>query len=268
MIRVYVEGVGLRGPGLDGWEASRPILTGQFPYEARTILVPTASLLPPNERRRAPPIVKLALAVGAEAFAPTCRQAAATPAIFASSGGDGETIDAILRTLAGTERELSPTRFHNSVHNVAAGYWSIATGARTPSTSLCAHDGSFAAGLIEAGAQLQAGAAAVVLIAYDLPYPGPLAAARRIAEPFGAAFVLAASPAGTSVGRLEIELSPVADAITQAEPPALESLRRSVPAARCLPLLAALADDRPAQLALDYLDDLALRLTVTPGAAG
>jgi hypothetical protein len=268
MIRVHVEGVGLRGPGLDGWEASRSTLAGQSPYEARPILIPAASLLPPNERRRAPPTVRLALAVGAEAFAPTGRQPAATPAIFASSGGDGETIDAILRTLAGTERELSPTRFHNSVHNVAAGYWSIATGARIPSTSLCAHDGSFAAGLIEAAAQLQAGAAAVVLIAYDLPYPGPLAAARRIAEPFGVAFVLAASPAGKTIGRMEIELSPATDTITEVEPIALEPLRRSVPAARCLPLLVALAEDRPAELTLDYLDDLALRLRVTPGGAG
>jgi hypothetical protein len=45
-------------------------------------------------------------------------------------------------------------------------------------------------------------------------------------------------------------------------------LRRSVPAARCLPLLVALAEDRPAELTLDYLDDLALRLRVTPGGAG
>jgi len=268
MTRVYVEGVGLRGPGLDGWEASRPILTGLSPYEARPILVPTASLLPPNERRRAPPIVKLALAVGAEAFAPAARQPAGTPAIFASSGGDGETIDAILRTLAGTERDLSPTRFHNSVHNVAAGYWSIATGARTPSTSLCAHDGSFAAGLIEAGAQLKAGASAVVLIAYDLPYPGPLAAARLIAEPFGVAFVLAASSAGNTIGQMDIELSPAAGPITKAYPAELEPLRCSVPAARCLPLLAALAIGRPAYVALDYLDDLALRLTITAGGVG
>ena len=28
-----------------------------------------------------------------------------------------------LRALAGAEREVSPTRFHNSVHNAAAGYW-------------------------------------------------------------------------------------------------------------------------------------------------
>ncbi len=114
--------------------------------------------------------------------------------MFASSGGDGETIHEILATLAGPARELSPTRFHNSVHNVAAGYWSIATGAKTPATSLCAHDGSFAAGLLEAGAQALATNGTVTLIAYDLPYPEPLASVRRIAAPFAVALLLSPVP--------------------------------------------------------------------------
>jgi hypothetical protein len=272
MIRLHVEGIGLRGPGLDGWAASLPVLAGTRPYEPRPIAVPAASLLPPNERRRAPQIVKLALATGAEACEAAGRAPARTPAIFASSGGDGETIDAILCTLAGTERDLSPTRFHNSVHNVAAGYWSIATGARAPATSLCAHDGSFAGGLIEAGAQVMAGAEAVVLIAYDIPYPGPLAAARPIAEPFGVALVLAASPASQTIGQVDIALSPGASSVSASvsvtRPAALEALRRSVPAARCLPLLAALAIGEPATIVLDYLDDLALTLRITPGGGG
>jgi hypothetical protein len=265
MMRLHVEGVGLRGPGLDGWIASRPIFLGTEPYAPRPIAVPAPSLLPANERRRAPQIVKLALATGAEAFDACGRMPAETPTIFTSSGADGETIDAILHTLAGTERALSPTRFHNSVHNVAAGYWSIATGARTATTSLCAHDGSFAAGLIEAGAQVMAGASAVALIAYDLPYPGPLGAVRQIAEPFGVAFVLAAEQGGHTIAQIDIDLIARSDAAASACAAALEPLRRSVPAARCLPLLAALAAGRHADLTLDYLDDLALALQVTPG---
>ena len=267
MIRLSVQGIGLRGPGLDGWEASRPILAGQALYEPRPIAVPMASLLPANERRRAPRSVKLALATGSEAFEAAGVVPTETPAIFASSGGDGETIHAILHTLAGTERELSPTRFHNSVHNVAAGYWSIATGARTPLTSLCAHDGSFAAGLIEAAAQVAVGAPAVALIAYDLPYPGPLAAVRPIAETFGVAFVLSAAPSSRTVGQIDLDLLPVSGTSGAACPAALEKLRRSVPAARSLPLLAGLAIGQPAEIALDYLDDLALSLRITPGGA-
>jgi hypothetical protein len=267
-MRLHVEGIGLCGPGLAGWAASLPILCGRLPYAPGPIALPSASLLPANERRRAPQIVKLALAAGAEAFGASGRKPAETPAVFASSGGDGETIHAIMHTLAGAERELSPTRFHNSVHNVAAGYWSIATGARTPATSLCAHDGSFAAGLLEAGAQVMAGASAVVLIAYDLPYPGPLAAVRRIAEPFGVAFVLAADPSRHTIGRIDLDLMAPPFAASSASPAALECLRRSVPAARCLPLLAALATGVATDLALDYLDDLAIAVRVAPGSAG
>lgn len=265
MMRLYVEGIGLRGPGLDGWEASLPIFAGTAAYEKRPIAIPPAGLLPANERRRAPDMVKLALATGAEAFAAAKRAPGETAAIFASSGADGETIHAILQTLAGTERALSPTRFHNSVHNVAAGYWSIATGARTAATSLCAHDGSFAAGLIEAGAQVLAGAPAVVLIAYDLPYPGPLAAIRQIGAAFGVAWVLAAEPSGQTIGRIDIDLSPGGAAPSPASPDALEPLRRSVPAARCLAVLAALAAGAPRAVTLDYLDDLSLTVQVTPG---
>ncbi len=206
MMQLFVEAIGLRGPGLEGWEASAPILSGQAPYLSAQTIIPPAALLPANERRRAPQTVKLALSVGAEAFASAGLTPASCPTVFASSGGDGETIHEILATLAGPARELSPTRFHNSVHNVAAGYWSIATGAKTPATSLCAHDGSFAAGLLEAGAQALATDGTVALIAYDLPYPEPLAAVRHIAAPFAVALLLSPARTPQSLTRLDIDL--------------------------------------------------------------
>ena len=94
------------------------------------------------------------------------------------------------------ERDVSPTRFHNSVHNAPAGYWSIATGARGPSTSLCAHESSFAAGLLEAAIQAHAEATRVLLIAYDLPHPFPLSAVAPVSAPFGVALLLAPARLG------------------------------------------------------------------------
>jgi hypothetical protein len=45
---------------------------------------------------------------------------------------------------------------------------------------------------------------------------------------------------------------------------ALEALRKTIPAARGLPLLAALASGRAAEaVTLEYLDDLALRVEVS-----
>lgn len=261
MMRLFVETLGLRGPGLEGWQASVPVLSGQSPYSPAQTIIPPAALLPANERRRAPQTVKLALTVGAEAFDNARLSPASCPTIFASSGGDGETIHNILTTLAGPVRDLSPTRFHNSVHNVAAGYWSIAAGARTPSTSLCAHDGSFTAGLLEAGAQAKDTGAMVALIAYDLPYPAPLAAARPIAAPFAVALLLSPAATPNSLARLDIDLS--APEPSACGTPELEALRRAIPAARALPLLEALAGRKNIRITLDYLDNLSAAVQVT-----
>jgi hypothetical protein len=263
MITAYIEGIGLCGPGLDGWAQAAPVLNGSACYIAAPANPPPSTLLPAAERRRAPKTVKLALAVGTEAFAAAQRDAAATPTIFSSSGGDGETIHEILDTLSSDMRELSPTRFHNSVHNAAAGYWSIATGATAASTSLCAHDDSFAAGLLETLAQTDATGAAAALIAYDVPYPEPLFAARPVGAVFGVALVL--SPVQTPAAFVRLDLSllagarPCSTAIC-----ALEELRRTTPIARALPLLAACAGSLPAEVALAYLNDMTLQLTITP----
>ena len=148
MIRLYVEGIGLRGPGLNGWAESLPVLAGRQDYLAAPTSIPPSLLLPANERRRAAQIVKIALAVGTEAFAAAGRDPAGTATVFTSSGGDGDTIHDILSVLASPQRELSPTRFHNSVHNAASGYWSIAQDCMEASTALCAYDASFGAGLL------------------------------------------------------------------------------------------------------------------------
>lgn len=261
MISLYVEGVGLCGPGLEGWGAGEAVLRGEADYAPGPANVPPSPLLPANERRRAPKTVKLALAVGAEACAAAGRDPAGLPAIFTSSGGDGETIHEILNVLASPMRALSPTKFHNSVHNAAAGYWGIATGATAASTSLCAHDGSFAAGLLEAASQATASGQAVVLIAYDVPYPAPLNMARPIAAMFGLALVLSPAATAASRARLDVALRPGAHMPSPAAP-ALEEMRQTTPAARSLPLLEVLAGDAAQAVMLEYLPDLALQVNI------
>jgi len=260
-MRVFVEGIGLCGPGLDGWSASLPILAGARDYTNAPTRVPPSSLLPPNERRRAVQTVKIALAVGAEAFFAAGRNPAETASIFTSSGGDGDTIDEIMSVLASANRELSPTRFHNSVHNAPSGYWGIANGAKTPSSSLCCHDGSFAAGLLEAAVQAVTEQRAVVLIAYDVCYPAPLSLVRPISAPFGAALVLSPERSDSAIACLDLHLD--ADSPPSVMEPALEALRGTIPAARCLPLLAVLARQTAEAVTLEYLDDLALHVEVT-----
>jgi hypothetical protein len=261
-MRVYVEGIGLCGPGLLNWETALPVLAGQADYVPAQVVPPPCLLLPPNERRRATQTVKFALAAGAEGFVRSGRDPGRTSTVFTSSGGDGETIHAIMNALAGATRELSPTRFHNSVHNAAAGYWSIASGAKAASSSICAHDDSFAAGLLEAVAQLGA-EPAVAVIAYDVQYPSPLAELRPIGAAFAAALIFSRQRSDRSFASIDLEFLAAPRAATEMASPALRWLQASVPAARCLPLLAALAG-QGAEVTLSYLGDMALSLRVAP----
>ncbi len=262
-MRVYVEGVGLCAPGLHSWADSVSVLAGDRDYVLAPIRVPPAGLLPANERRRAVQTVRLALAVGAEAFGVAGRDPAETASVFASSGGDGETIHDILSILASSNRELSPTRFHNSVHNAPAGYWGIATNSQAASSSLCCYDDSFAAGLLEAAVQATAEGRPVALIAYDVQYPSPLCEARAIGSAFAAALVLAPDPTNAALAELDLDLRPGSD-ISVIDSPGLEALRQCAPAARSLPLLIALARKTEVSLSLSYLEGMLLKVNVRP----
>ncbi len=166
-LTAFIESIGLVGPGLTDWPHAADVLSGRVPYApARTELPPPAGL-PSAERRRTGPVVRVALAAGHEAVAASGRDAAMLATVFSASGGDGQNCHAICETLAGDDRQLSPTRFHNSVHNAPAGYWSIATRAMATSNVLCAHDGSFAAGLLESLCQVVVDRVPTLLIAYD-----------------------------------------------------------------------------------------------------
>ena len=262
-MRVYVEGVGLLGPGLKGWQASRAILRGDASYVEEPTVVTASDLLPPAERRRTGLPVKLALAAGREAFANAGRDPSVTATVFTSSSGDGENLDHICTTLASADRDISPTRFHNSVHNAPAGYWSIATRSQAPSTSLCCHDASFGAGLLDAASQVAVEGKPVALITYDQPYPEPLHAVRPLDVSFGMALVLTPQATERTIATLDVSYVPEKAADTRMTNDALERMRGNVPAARCLPLLAALAKAVPALVIIAY-GDRHLRVEVSP----
>lgn len=262
-MRVFVEGVGLLGPGLQGWEAARRVLAGEEPFRSALTVIGASELLPPAERRRTPVPVKLAIAVGQEAFQSSGRDAAATATVFTSSSGEGETLHHMCEALASAEREVSPTRFHNSVHNAAAGYWSIATRSREASTSLCAYDASFTAGLLEAVTQVASWGKPVALIAYDQPYPEPLHSARPLLASFGVALVLAPEPTRRASAMFELTVLPGDEKPTRMSDSGLEELRLGVPAARALPLLEALARKMAGNVVLDFQTETRLRISVS-----
>ncbi|HAF44552.1 MAG TPA: 3-oxoacyl-ACP synthase [Gallionellaceae bacterium] len=264
MMRLYVEGIGLLGPGLDGWSASRAVLTGEAAYVAAPTNLRASDMLPAAERRRAGVPIKLALTVGQEAFLQAGRETKTASTVFTSSGGDNDNVHAINGILATAPREVSPTRFHNSVHNAAAGYWCIAAGSHEPSTSLCAYDASFVAGLLESATQVVVDDAVVALVAYDHSYPEPLHSVRPITTSFGAALILTKQQSAKSLAAIDVEFRSGKAPETTMKDEALEDLRKGVPAARVLPLLAALAAAKTTQISIDYLEGNHLDIRVTP----
>ncbi len=253
-IEAGILGVAIWGPGLEGWAASRAMLAGEAPYEPRPSPPPPPLILPATERRRAGPVVRLALAVAHEAAAASGLDPAALRSVFGSSNGDGLVVGSILDGLARAgphERVVSPTQFHNSVHNAAAGYWSIAMGSRQPATCLGAHDWTWAASLLKAMADVATDGQPVLLCCYDHPLPPPLHQLRPTGEAFGAGLVLAPPQQGRP--RLRIEYGTDAP---DSEPAAgaFDALMRSSPAARALPLLTLLARMQAGEHLLPYMD--------------
>ena len=258
-----VEAVGLMAPGLVGWTASQAVLAGQRSYVVEPMPATMATLLPANERRRITATIKLALQVAQEAMTQADLDAGTVPTIFASSGGDSEVLDKICTALTQPDRPVSPTHFHQSVHNTPAGYWAIATGCMGPSLSLAAYDGSFAAGLREAAALAWADQARVLLVAYDLPLPFPLAEHRKIVAPFAVALLL--NPA-LPVNRLALlRLASGGDEpADRLDDAGLERLRAGNPAARSLPLLCAMARRAATRVILSAGDSATLSVEVAP----
>ncbi|MEO5813563.1 MAG: beta-ketoacyl synthase chain length factor [Rhodanobacter sp.] len=206
-LRVYVEGVGVWSPHLADFAAFGRVLAGATPTSPGSR--PNAAILPANERRRAPQSVLLAVEVAQQAVAMSGRDAAMLPCVFASADGDQATTDYMCRTLAHAPTELSPTRFHNSVHNAAVGYWTIAVGCHAASTAVAAQRASFGAGLLEAASQALGGQQPVLLVCSDTAAAGPLGEVTGCDEAFGCALVLAPEPGAATLARLDLQLTPL-----------------------------------------------------------
>jgi hypothetical protein len=231
-------------PGLEGWATAARVLSGETAHEPRPVARPNVTVLPAAERRRAAPSVAWSLAVAQEAVAASALDAGSLAVVFVSSDGDGDIVHRLCTALAAPGAQVSPTDFHNSVHNAATGYWSIGAHSTAPSTAMCAFDASFAAGLLEAATQVQAEGKPVLLVAVDLPYPPPLAPHRPVRHGFAVAVALAPGD------QLHV-------ALDDGEPTPLPLAEfAGNAAAACLPLLAALARPGPAEIRLPYAESV------------
>ena len=201
---VFIDGAALWARDTPGWDAWCAALRGG-PQPAPAVK-PNPSRLSANERRRASDSVLLAIEVAEHAVRASGHDASQLASIFTSAHGDLPITDALCTQLAQAPLQLSPTRFHHSVHNAASGYWAIASGCRAPSTAVSAHAHSFAAGLLEALLHCACEREPVLLVGYDTEALGLLADVNGSRGLLGVALVLAPDRGASSMATLHWRL--------------------------------------------------------------
>ncbi|MGS2718102.1 beta-ketoacyl synthase chain length factor [Eionea flava] len=167
-LQCKIVGIGAWGGYFESWEALQAILQGgNLPDEK--LKGPKPSIIPSNERRRAPLPVRLAVESSWQATQSANISPEALTCVFVSGLGDTDLTDYMCKTLASDNKELSPTKFHNSVHNAAAGYWTISTNTMTAANSVAGYKHSVALAIFEAMVQCESENTPMLVTFYDSP---------------------------------------------------------------------------------------------------
>ena len=238
---LFVEGISFWASGLPGWELAKPVLNGTAAPPSSTARRPAPEMLPPAERRRAPDSVTIAIDVAAQACAAAARDPAGLQSVFATTHGDLAITDQLCETLAKAPLHTSPTKFHNSVHNAASGYWCIATGCHEPYTTVSVSCYSYAVGLLEAFMQVSSDETPVLYVAYDIQACGPLVPVAVSRGLLGAGLVLGPQRTTGCVGRLSWSVRPGGACGATRADPRNASLVEGNAMAGCLPFFETLA---------------------------
>lgn len=223
------------GMSLLGWAACAPEadFRAGLPFFASGM---DREAMPALLRRRASQATLMAFSAALRACAQAGLKPAELPAVFASAAGEIQTSDALCIELAKPCGVVSPTAFHNSVQNTAAGYWSIAQGCTRPASALAAGADTFAMALLEAWCQLACQGGELLLVCYDEAWPGHLVPGRG--EPaFACAWVLAAGAREGAAARIGRPCCPSALAF----PAAWLPLADKMPVLAAIPLLSLVA---------------------------
>lgn len=171
MTDLDIAGIGIWSPFFPDWPAfCDGINSGN--WQSNAPLQP--GLIPSRERRRAPQSVKMAVEVLDQA----CNMASMDPAgaatVFSSAMGDMQITDYLCKVLVAPPRLVSPTRFHNSVHNATTGYWSITRHTHAPTSAISALGYSASMAFLEAAVQAAEEDTPVLMVSQEMAAPAAL----------------------------------------------------------------------------------------------
>lgn len=202
-MKANILSVGLTAPGLISFEQLKVFIAEKkIPNTSERIHKYSPTFLPPNERRRTTNTIKLALKTAEEAwFSYQEKNPNASdqiPVLFVSKDGDTFISSSLCQALSEENPMVSPTQFHNSVHNAPVGYWMIGQHNKSPASAISAGEYAVGNGLLEAFLQSQEIHKPVLVVFYDLPVDQaiPLVEKKAVVGkniPFAFAMVLEAS---------------------------------------------------------------------------
>jgi len=164
---VYLRGVGLWSQGFANPEAW---CRGEADPE---LVQASPKMLEGPLRRRASSLTRISIEAFDQAATRAGLDPAAIPTIWATAHGEHGTAIKLLKMMLRGEGKLSPTHFHNSVHNTPSAYASISGGNDCASTTLTGGPELVASSILEAFCHLDSGTPEIALVLGDEPLHEP-----------------------------------------------------------------------------------------------
>lgn len=261
-----IKAVGGWGQNFTNWEELSELITTGSTVE-NTATSPKPEIIPANERRRAPLPVKLAVESSWQATQSADMDPKDLACVFVSGIGDTQLTDYMCKVLATESMQLSPTKFHNSVHNAAAGYWTISTGCMKAANSVAGFNESVPLALLEAITQCVQENISVLITFYDAPSSEILKPLLKNEQAFAVSLIIQPYNASNDIQSenvlLEIDVLPeTCEWPSLALGEELSKCYQTNPVARILALLDVIARKKTGSIKLPMSNETTLRLAV------
>lgn len=257
-------GYGAWGHGFENWSDLKNIINGKGANEAMAAS-PKPEIIPANERRRAPLPVKLAVESSWQATQDAGIDPKELSCVFVSGLGDTQLTDYMCKVLATDEKQLSPTKFHNSVHNAAAGYWTISTSCMKAANSVAGYNQSVSLTLLEGITQCIADKSPLLLTFFDAPVSLVLKSLLKNEASFSFSIVIAPNDSQYEGLQLETEIIQAESnwPALNIENDMLNTAYQNNPVARLLPLLEKIVKKDSGLLSVPLSEQTSINLSVS-----